>query len=122
MISGIPMVTMPLAFQRAIIEQSFAALGPGGCLLQYTYSPISPIPAKKLGVEARLVRFVVRNLPPGDGLALPAARRQGVVHQWPGQRPRLTCPGDFPIRGRRPSGGPSSADLDGRPRAAGPDP
>jgi phosphatidylethanolamine/phosphatidyl-N-methylethanolamine N-methyltransferase len=63
-ISGIPMVTMPLAFQRAIIQQSFAALAPGGCHLQYTYSPISPIPAKKLGVEAKLVRLVVRNLPP----------------------------------------------------------
>jgi phosphatidylethanolamine/phosphatidyl-N-methylethanolamine N-methyltransferase len=63
-ISGIPMVTMPLDFQRAIIEQSFAALGPGGCLLQYSYSPVVPIPAKKLGVEARLVKFVVRNLPP----------------------------------------------------------
>ncbi|HSA79532.1 MAG TPA: hypothetical protein VLE23_01835, partial [Geminicoccaceae bacterium] len=63
-ISGIPMVTMPLKFQRAIIEQSFAALGPGGCLLQYSYSPVAPIPAKKLGVEARLVKFVVRNLPP----------------------------------------------------------
>ena len=64
MISGLPMVNMPLGFQRAIIEQSFAALGPGGCLLQYSYSPIVPIPAKKLGVEARLVKFVVRNLPP----------------------------------------------------------
>jgi phosphatidylethanolamine/phosphatidyl-N-methylethanolamine N-methyltransferase len=63
-ISGIPMVTMPLDFQRAIIEQSFAALGPGGCLLQYSYSPVVPIPARKLGVEARLVKFVVRNLPP----------------------------------------------------------
>ena len=63
-ISGIPMVTMPLEFQRAIIEQSFAALGPGGCLLQYSYSPVVPIPAKKLGVDARLVKFVVRNLPP----------------------------------------------------------
>jgi phosphatidylethanolamine/phosphatidyl-N-methylethanolamine N-methyltransferase len=57
-------VTMPLAFQRAIIEQAFAVLAPGGSLLQYSYSPISPIPAKKLGVEARLVRFVVRNIPP----------------------------------------------------------
>jgi phosphatidylethanolamine/phosphatidyl-N-methylethanolamine N-methyltransferase len=27
-ISGLPMVTMPLAFQRAIIEQSFEVLGP----------------------------------------------------------------------------------------------
>ena len=37
---------------------------PGGCMLQYSYSPIAPIPAKKLGVDARLVKFVLRNLPP----------------------------------------------------------
>jgi len=63
-ISGLPMVNMPLAFQRAIIEQSFALLGPDGCILQYSYSPIRPIPAKKLGVRAELVNYVVRNLPP----------------------------------------------------------
>jgi phosphatidylethanolamine/phosphatidyl-N-methylethanolamine N-methyltransferase len=63
-ISGLPMVTMPLAFQRAIIEQSFEVLGPDGYLLQYSYSPVSPIPARKLGVEAKLVKFVVRNVPP----------------------------------------------------------
>ena len=63
-ISGLPMVTMPLAFQRAIIEQSFEVLGTDGYLLQYSYSPVSPIPARKLGVEAKLVKFVVRNVPP----------------------------------------------------------
>ena len=63
-ISGLPMVTMPLAFQRAIIEQSFEVLGTDGYLLQYSYSPISPIPARKLGVEAKLVKFVMRNVPP----------------------------------------------------------
>ena len=63
-ISGLPMVTMPLAFQRAIIEQSFEVLGTDGCLLQYSYSPVSPIPARKLGVEAKLVKFVVLNVPP----------------------------------------------------------
>lgn len=63
-VSGLPMVTMPLEFQRAIIDQSFEVLGPEGSLLQYTYSPIVPIPAKKLGVEAKLVNVVVRNLPP----------------------------------------------------------
>ena len=63
-ISGIPMVNMTLDFQRAIVEQSFAVLDQGGGLLQYSYSPISPIPAKKLGIEAKLVRFVLRNLPP----------------------------------------------------------
>jgi phosphatidylethanolamine/phosphatidyl-N-methylethanolamine N-methyltransferase len=63
-ISGLPMVTMPLAFQRAIIEQSFEVLGTDGYLLQYSYSPIAPIPARKLGVEAKLVKFVMRNIPP----------------------------------------------------------
>jgi phosphatidylethanolamine/phosphatidyl-N-methylethanolamine N-methyltransferase len=58
------MVTMTLAFQQAIIEQSFEVLGTDGYLLQYSYSPVSPIPARKLGVEAKLVKFVVRNVPP----------------------------------------------------------
>ena len=39
-------------------------LGADGCLLQYSYSPVCPIPARKLGVEAKLVKFVVRNVPP----------------------------------------------------------
>jgi phosphatidylethanolamine/phosphatidyl-N-methylethanolamine N-methyltransferase len=63
-ISGLPMVTMPLAFQRAIISQSLDVLGADGCLLQYSYSPVSPIPARRLGVDAQLVKFVVRNVPP----------------------------------------------------------
>jgi len=63
-ISGLPMVNMPQAFQRAIVEQGLAAIAPGGCMLQYSYSPISPIPHKKLGVEAKLVKFVLRNFPP----------------------------------------------------------
>lgn len=63
-ISGLPMLTMPLEVQRAIIAQSFALLGPQGYMLQYSYCPVAPIPAKKLGVDARLVKFVVRNVPP----------------------------------------------------------
>lgn len=63
-ISGLPMVTMPLAFQRAVIHQSLEVLGADGRLLQYSYSPISPVPARKLGVDAKLVKFVVRNVPP----------------------------------------------------------
>src|SRR5918996_452292 len=55
---------LPLAFQRAIVDQGLAAIAPGGCMLQYSYSPIAPIPAKKLGVDVKLVKFVLRNLPP----------------------------------------------------------
>jgi phosphatidylethanolamine/phosphatidyl-N-methylethanolamine N-methyltransferase len=63
-VSGLPMVNMPASFQRAILEQSFATLDHGGCLLQYSYSPVAPIRAKKLGVNIELIKFVVRNLPP----------------------------------------------------------
>ncbi|NJO37151.1 MAG: methyltransferase domain-containing protein [Rhizobiales bacterium] len=63
-VSGLPMVNMPFHFQRAIVEESVKSLQPSGYLLQYSYSPLSPIPAKKLGVKAELVRFVLRNVPP----------------------------------------------------------
>lgn len=63
-VSGLPMVNMPYDFQRAIIQESFKSLKPDGFMLQYSYSPISPIPAKKLGVKAEIVRFVLRNVPP----------------------------------------------------------
>ena len=63
-VSGLPMVNMPFDFQSAIIRESFKSLKPGGFMLQYSYSPLSPIPAKKLGVKAEIVRFVLRNVPP----------------------------------------------------------
>ncbi len=85
-ISGIPMVTMPLGFQRAIVEQSFAALGPDGCLLQYSYSPVVPIPARKLGVEARLVKVVMRNLPPATVWRFRPRRSNGATNRRAGAR------------------------------------
>ena len=63
-ISGLPMVGMPFEFQQAIIEQGFKVMRPGGFMLQYSYSPIAPIPAKKLGVKARIARYVLWNFPP----------------------------------------------------------
>lgn len=63
-ISGLPMVQMPLAFQRAIIEQGFKAMGGRGVMLQYSYSPVSPVPADKLGIRSEIARRVLLNLPP----------------------------------------------------------
>lgn len=63
-ISGLPMVGMPISFQRAIIDQGFKAVGPGGFMLQYSYSPVSPVPARELGVTSRMARFVPLNVPP----------------------------------------------------------
>ena len=63
-VSGLPMVGMPFAFQRAIIDKGFEIVRPGGFMLQYSYSPVAPVPAKKLGVEAKIARFVLLNVPP----------------------------------------------------------
>lgn len=63
-VSGLPIVNMSFDFQRAIITESFKSMKPGGFMLQYSYSPIRPIPAKRLGVKAEVVRFVLRNVPP----------------------------------------------------------
>ena len=63
-VSGLPMVNMPFAFQEGIIGQSFEVLPEAGFVLQYSYSPVSTIPAERLGLDAELVRYVFRNVPP----------------------------------------------------------
>ncbi|MCB9944295.1 MAG: phosphoethanolamine methyltransferase [Geminicoccaceae bacterium] len=65
-ISGLPMVGMPIEFQKAIIEQAMAAMGGKGFMLQYSYSPISPIPAAQFKVTAKLAKFVLWNFPPAN--------------------------------------------------------
>jgi phosphatidylethanolamine/phosphatidyl-N-methylethanolamine N-methyltransferase len=63
-ISGLPMVRMPLEFKRAIVDQALGVMPRGHAMLQYTYSPIAPVPVQAFGLEARLARYVVRNFPP----------------------------------------------------------
>lgn len=63
-ISGLPMVGMPFEFQQAIIDQGFKVMPNGSFMLQYSYSPIPPIPAAKLGVDAKIARYVLWNFPP----------------------------------------------------------
>jgi phosphatidylethanolamine/phosphatidyl-N-methylethanolamine N-methyltransferase len=63
-ISGLPMVGMPFEFQRAIIDQAFRVQKPGSHMLQYSYSPVAPVPEKRLGIDARIVRWVPLNVPP----------------------------------------------------------
>ncbi|MFO1046855.1 MAG: hypothetical protein U1E52_03005 [Geminicoccaceae bacterium] len=65
-ISGIPMVGNPISLRRAIVGQGMKAVRPGGFMLQYSYSPIAPIPAKEFGVTAKLARYVLWNFPPAS--------------------------------------------------------
>lgn len=63
-VSGIPMVTLPLPLQRRMIDAWFDVMVPGGRMLQYTYSLVSPLPEARLGVRGRRCGIVMRNLPP----------------------------------------------------------
>ena len=128
-ISGIPMVTMPLEFQRAIIEQSFAALGPGGCLLAVLLFAGRPDPGQE--ARGRGQAGQVRGAQPAarDGLALPPARWP-QCRPWPGERARLNDRSPCQVRGRSASlatptpdvepsdPGPRSDREPGRPPAA----
>ena len=44
LISGIPMVTLPLQLRQRFIDAWFDVLAPEGRMLQYTYSLVSPLP------------------------------------------------------------------------------
>lgn len=65
-VSGIPMVNMPQDFQRAIVSQAFNVLPEDGFLVQYSYSPVAPIKHKLLGLEAKRMKYVLRNIPPAS--------------------------------------------------------
>jgi phosphatidylethanolamine/phosphatidyl-N-methylethanolamine N-methyltransferase len=63
-ISGIPMVTLPIEVQQRMIDAWFGVLAPGGHMLQYTYSLVSPLPESKLGLKGRRCGIAMRNVPP----------------------------------------------------------
>jgi phosphatidylethanolamine/phosphatidyl-N-methylethanolamine N-methyltransferase len=63
-ISGIPMVTLPIAVQHRFIDSWFGVMAPGGKLLQYTYSLVSPLPEAKLGLVGKRKGIAMLNVPP----------------------------------------------------------
>lgn len=63
-VSSLPIISMPRPIQRAIVEQSFAALGGDGSFVQYTYGPVSPLPRRALHLDGSVTKRVLGNLPP----------------------------------------------------------
>lgn len=63
-IVGIPMILLPLAQQRRIIDAIFRLAPSGHRFLLYSYWIASPLPARKLGLIVRRVGFTFRNFPP----------------------------------------------------------
>lgn len=63
-VSCLPLVSLPRALVRRVIEGGFDVLHPEGRFIQFTYGTISPIPLRHFRLQARRVCRVWRNLPP----------------------------------------------------------
>lgn len=64
-ICGIPLVMLPLAQQRRFVE-AVEAVAPGRGFLLYTYCITSPLPYRRLGLEARREAWTPLNFPPAS--------------------------------------------------------
>lgn len=72
-ISGLPLLAMKPHEQTAILSEALDLLAPGGSIIQFTYSPGSPIRRsvrEALGIEVRRVGSTWRNLPPATVFAI----------------------------------------------------
>ncbi len=63
-VSGIPMLPLPFEVQKAMLDSFFDVMAPGGKILQYTYSVVSPLPLDRHKLKGRREAFAVLNVPP----------------------------------------------------------
>lgn len=67
LVSGLPLLGMTRQGRRRVLEQIATCLGPGGTLVQFTYSLFQPVTRAEcaaLGWSGRRVAWVPWNLPP----------------------------------------------------------
>jgi phosphatidylethanolamine/phosphatidyl-N-methylethanolamine N-methyltransferase len=64
-VCGIPLVLLPCARQRALVE-AIEAVAPGRGFLHYTYCITSPLPASRLGLTGERVAWTAANFPPAS--------------------------------------------------------
>jgi phosphatidylethanolamine/phosphatidyl-N-methylethanolamine N-methyltransferase len=68
-VSGLGLLSMSKEHQRAILQNAFALMAPGGTFVQFTYGPVAPVAAeimKELGLVAQRRGFTLMNLPPAS--------------------------------------------------------
>lgn len=63
-ISGIPLINLSEAVLESLVLSCFSITQEGGELLQFTYGPLSPLPAKRLGLHKEKLGYVLQNFPP----------------------------------------------------------
>jgi phosphatidylethanolamine/phosphatidyl-N-methylethanolamine N-methyltransferase len=63
-VSSLPLLSMPKALRRRIVDESVAVLGPGGSFVQFTYGVASPLPAPEFGLSGEVADRIFFNFPP----------------------------------------------------------
>lgn len=63
-VSGLPLVTKPLATRVRLIRDAFALMAPGAPFVQFTYAVVPPIPRRFAGVTPRGSELIWMNVPP----------------------------------------------------------
>jgi phosphatidylethanolamine/phosphatidyl-N-methylethanolamine N-methyltransferase len=64
-VSALPLLSFPKAMRAHLMLDLLARLPHGRPVVQFSYGPLSPVPALP-GVKARHLDFVVRNVPPAQ--------------------------------------------------------
>ena len=68
-VSGLPLLSLPKGSAEAILAGAFAYMRPSASLYQFTYGLLCPVPRSildRLGLQARRVGWIFRNLPPAS--------------------------------------------------------
>ncbi len=79
-VSGLPLLSMPLRKITSILSGAFTHIRQGGAFYQFTYGPLCPVPRPildRLGLKATFVGRTVRNLPPASVYRI--TRRQPLI-------------------------------------------
>ena len=66
-ISGVPLLSMPLELRESIVRAAFQSLGPNGYYVQFTYGPrpaLTDAQLANLGLKYEQIAYVLFNLPP----------------------------------------------------------
>ena len=65
-VSSLPLMSRPEAKRVSLVMEALGLCAPGASFIQFTYAPMSPVPLRTPGVEARGSKRIWRNLPPAS--------------------------------------------------------
>lgn len=85
-ISGLGILSMGRAMQKAVLKAAFNAMKPGGRFIQFTYGPVTPVAREvlaELDLVSRKTGFALLNLPPATVFRITRSKSKRVPASAP---------------------------------------